>query len=112
MNGHPLLYEINTVFWLDELSRNCGEQITLGRVPKEKRKTSPVQLRREQQEDVELAISTFYRKLLCITKHEAFHNGVWELIEVLPGGDIEETPFITYTCGRKDRVKLVVVNLG
>jgi glycosidase len=35
MNYHPKLYEINTLTWLSELSRNYGNPIRLGNVPPE-----------------------------------------------------------------------------
>jgi hypothetical protein len=31
--GHPVIYEINTAVWLDELSRKAGERVTLASVP-------------------------------------------------------------------------------
>jgi hypothetical protein len=36
MHHHPLLYEINTLWWLEELSRDLDRDITLGEVPREK----------------------------------------------------------------------------
>ena len=31
--GQPVIYEINTAVWLDELSRAAGRQVTLADVP-------------------------------------------------------------------------------
>ncbi len=72
----------------------------------------PVQLGREPKEKINGYVYSHYKRLLEITKEDIFKKGDWQLVEVSPASDNNDT-YINFLCWKwsyKNENKLVVVN--
>lgn len=73
---------------------------------------APVQLRRRPREAPDREGERFYGKVLALTDNAVFHDGKWELREVLRAEDESHLDLIAYVWQGGESIKLVVINLG
>jgi len=72
----------------------------------------PVALRMAAPEPADKTAVEFFRKILSITKQDAFHHGEWGLLAVNPEGDPTSGNLVAYEWRSKESWKLIVVNLA
>jgi Alpha amylase, catalytic domain len=71
----------------------------------------PITLRRAADDPPDPAASTFFKKILAITKEDVLHTGSWALLSVAPEGDNSSANLIAYEWQLGAAWKLIVVNL-
>jgi hypothetical protein len=72
----------------------------------------PVALRMAAPEPPDQTAIEFFKKILTITKQDAFHHGDWSLLQVNPEGDPTSGNLVAYEWQSKDAWKVIVVNLA
>jgi len=72
----------------------------------------PVALRMAAPEPRDPTAAAFFEKVLSITKHDAFHQGDWNLLQVNFEGEPTSGNLVAYEWRLKDSWKLIVVNLA
>jgi glycosidase len=72
----------------------------------------PIQIRQTRPEEVDLAVQSFYEKLLSVLNQGAFHAGQWELKEVFSDGKGTAENLIAFLWSLKDQLFLVIANLS
>jgi len=77
-----------------------------------KRIKLPVQLIKEPEERVSKRVSSFYKKLLKITREDIFKKGVWTMIEPVPAseGNISYNNFFSWIWQYNNEIRIVVIN--
>jgi len=72
----------------------------------------PVALRMAAPELPDQTAVEFFKKILSITKQDAFHQGAWNLLQVNSDGEQTGRNFVAYEWRSKQSWKLIVVNLA
>jgi glycosidase len=77
-----------------------------------RRQKIPVQLTRVTPEDPDADLERYYHKILRISRHPAFSEGQWELLEPRSGGDDTYSNIIAYKWKTAGRGKVIAVNFS
>jgi len=72
----------------------------------------PIQLRRAAPEEPDAATVAFFAKILRITSEDAFHQGNWALLPVMPVGDSTFENLVAYEWRSETAWKMIVTNLS
>ena len=72
----------------------------------------PISLRIAAPEPRDPASEAFFRRILGITREDAFHAGRWSLLEAVPEGDDSAKNIVAYEWRSEESWKVIVVNLG
>jgi Alpha amylase, catalytic domain len=72
----------------------------------------PVALRMAAPEPPNQAAVDFFKKILFITKQDAFHQATWSLLQVNPEGDSTSGNLVAFEWRAKDSWKVIAINLA
>jgi hypothetical protein len=71
----------------------------------------PITLRIAAEELLDPVSIAFFQKILQITQQEVFHDGEWNLLQVVPEGDVPTEGLIVYEWRSANAWKVIAVNL-
>jgi glycosidase len=72
----------------------------------------PITLRIAADEPIDPVSVAFFQKILDITNQNVFHEGHWQLLEVLPEGDTPPDGLIVYEWRSQKAWKVIAINLS
>ena len=72
----------------------------------------PITLRIAADEPYDPASTNFFRKILQITRQDVFHEGKWNLLDVVPEGDAPTDALLVYEWRSPNAWKIIAVNLA
>ncbi|MFZ3217101.1 MAG: alpha-amylase family glycosyl hydrolase [Candidatus Acidiferrales bacterium] len=72
----------------------------------------PITLRVAADEPPDPFSQAFFQKILQITRQDVFHDGKWDLLEILPQGDPSPDGLLAYEWRSPEAWKVIVVNLA
>jgi hypothetical protein len=72
----------------------------------------PITLRMATDESVDTAATSFFAKLLRITKDAVFHAGIWNLLPVTVEGDDTAGNLVVYEWRSEKSWKVIAINLA
>ncbi len=72
----------------------------------------PITLRIAADEALDSSISAFFRKILKITNHDAFHSGRWSLLPIANEGDDTAGNLAVYEWRSEKAWKIIAVNIA
>ncbi|MGA7922012.1 MAG: alpha-amylase family glycosyl hydrolase [Candidatus Acidiferrales bacterium] len=71
----------------------------------------PITLRMAADEPLDPVSIAFFQKILQITQQDVFHDGEWNLLQVLPEGDVPTEGLIVYEWRSANAWKVIAVNI-